>query len=72
MGFPDGSVHQESVCNAGDTGNMGLNPRLRRSPGVGNGRIPRTEEPCGLQSKGSQRVRHNLVTNHECKIDIKC
>ena len=24
--------------------------------------IPRTEEPGGLQSKGSQRVRHDLVT----------
>ena len=24
--------------------------------------IPRTEEPGGLQSMGSQRVRHNLVT----------
>ena len=26
-------------------------------------RIPRTEEPGGLQSMGSQRVRHDLVTN---------
>ena len=26
-------------------------------------RIPQTEEPGGLQSKGSQRVRHNWVTN---------
>ena len=26
-------------------------------------RIPRTEEPCGLQSMESQRVRHNLATN---------
>ena len=25
-------------------------------------RIPRTEEPGGLQSMGSQRVRHDLVT----------
>ena len=24
--------------------------------------IPRTEEPGGLQSEGSQRVRHDLVT----------
>ena len=23
------------------------------------GKIPRTEEPCGLQSMGSQRVRHD-------------
>ena len=27
------------------------------------GRIPWTEEPGGLQSMGSQRVRHNWVTN---------
>ena len=26
-------------------------------------RIPLTEEPCGLQSMGSQRVRHDSVTN---------
>ena len=26
-------------------------------------RIPRTEEPGGLQSMGSQRVRHDWVTN---------
>ena len=26
-------------------------------------RIPRTEEPGGLQSMGSQRVGHNRVTN---------
>ena len=26
-------------------------------------RIPRTEEPGGLQSMGSQRVRHDYVTN---------
>ena len=26
-------------------------------------RIPRTEEPGGLQSRGSQRVRHDEVTN---------
>ena len=25
--------------------------------------IPQTEEPGGLQSMGSQRVRHNLATN---------
>ena len=26
--------------------------------------IPRAEEPGGLESVGSQRVRHNLVTEH--------
>ena len=27
-------------------------------------RMPRTEKPGGLQSMGSQRVWHNLVTKH--------
>ena len=27
-------------------------------------RIPQTEEPGGLQSMGSQRVRHDLVIEH--------
>ena len=28
------------------------------------GNIPWTEEPGGLQTMGSQRVRHDLVTEH--------
>ena len=36
-GFPDGSAGKESSCNAGDTGDVGLIPRLGRSPGRGNG-----------------------------------
>ena len=31
--------------------------------------IPWTEEPGGLQSMGSQRVGHNLVTKHNNKLD---
>ena len=27
-------------------------------------RVPRTEEPSGLQSTGSPRVRHSIVTEH--------
>jgi len=58
---------KEFTCNAGATGNMGLIPGLGRSPGEGNGnqttvlawKIPWTEEPGGLQSRGSQRVRHD-------------
>ena len=60
-------------ANAGDVRNMGLIPRLGRSLGwedpLKEGvathfstfawRIPWTEEPGGLQSLGSQRVRHN-------------
>ena len=33
-GFPCGSADKESACNAGD---LGLIPRLGRSPGEGNG-----------------------------------
>ena len=52
----------ESACDAGD---LGLIPGLGRSPGEGSSssilawRIPRTEEPGGLQSMGSQKVGYN-------------
>ena len=29
-------------------------------------RIPQTQEPGGLQTMGSQRVGHDLVTEHAC------
>ena len=49
------------------TGDVGLIPVSERSPGEGNAdhssilawKIPRTEEPGGLQSMGLQRVRHD-------------
>ena len=68
-GFPGGSDSKESACNAGDSGSI---PGLERSSGEGNGhpdfsipawRIPRTEEPDGLQSTRPQRVRLDWVTN---------
>jgi len=31
-------------------------------------KIPWTEEPGGLQSMGSQRVGHDLVTEHACTL----
>ena len=33
--------------------------------------IPWTEEPSGLQSMGSQGVRHGLVTEHACRQDAQ-
>jgi len=56
-------VKNPPAC-AGDAGSI---PQSGRSPGEGNGnplyflawKIPWTEEPCGLQSMGSQRVGHN-------------
>jgi len=34
MGFSGSSANKESTCNSGD---LGLTPGLRRSPGEGNG-----------------------------------
>ena len=65
FGFPDGLVVKNLLVNAGDTGDMGSCSGSGRFPGEGNGncilawRIPCTEEPGGLQSIGSERVRHN-------------
>ena len=60
------SSGKESVWNAGDTGDAGLIPGSGRSPGGEHGnplrgkfhvwKIPWTEEPGGLWSKGPQRV----------------
>ena len=61
----DSSVSRESVCNAGDPGDVGLIPEVGRVPGGGNSnplpawKIPWTEERGRLQSKGSQRVGHD-------------
>ena len=62
LGFSGGSAGKESACNVGD---LGLIPGLGRSPGGGYGNSlqysclenPMDEEPGGLQSMGSQRVR---------------
>ena len=70
VGFPDGSEVKNPAANAGDLGSI---PGMGRSPGEGNGnslqyscwKIPWTEEPGGLQSMGSQRVRHNLVAKQQ-------
>ena len=62
--FPGGAVVKNLPANAGD---VGLIPGSGRSPGEGHGNplhilawgIPWTEEPGGLQSMGSQRVRQD-------------
>ena len=58
------SDSKESICKAGDPSSI---PGSGRSPGERNAyplsilawKIPWTEEPSGLQSMGSQRVRHD-------------
>ena len=65
--FRSGSVGKESACSAGDTGDKGAIPESGRSQqkemathsSIPAQRIPWTEEPGGLQAKGSQRVRHD-------------
>jgi len=63
-GFPVGSVGKKSSCNSGD---LGLIPGLGSSPGGGHGNPLQysclenlwREEAAGLQSLGSQRIRHD-------------
>ena len=67
MGFPDDAVVKNLPANAGAAGDSSFIPGSGRSPGGGNGnplqilaqRIPWTEEPGGLLSMGSHRVRHD-------------
>ena len=69
LGFPGGSDSKESTCSKGD---LGLIHESGRSPGRGQGNPlqcsclenPWTEEPGGLQSMGSHRVRHDWVIMH--------
>ena len=59
---------EKSACIAGDPGSI---PGSGRSPGEGNGNPlqysglenPMDRGPAGLQSMGSQRVRHDCTTN---------
>ena len=63
-GFPGGPDSEESPCSAGDPGSI---PGLGRSPGGGHGNPLQhscLEKPVdrgagGLQSTGSQSVRHD-------------
>ena len=70
-GFPGGSDSKESTSN--DVGDLGSIPGLGRSPGGGHGNSPQyscLENPHGqrslegLQSLGSQSVRHDWVTKN--------
>ena len=55
---------KESACNAGDTGSIpGQEDPLEKGMAIHSRilawRIPWTDEPGGLQSMGSQTVRHD-------------
>ena len=67
MGFPGGSDSKESACNARDlVWSFGWKDPLEEGMATHSSilawRIPWTEEPGGLQSMGSQRVRHRWAT----------
>ena len=70
-GFPDGSVVMNPPADAGD---VCLIPGLGRVPGEGNGNPLQYSHlenlmdrgDCELLSMGSQRVRHDLVTELTC------
>ena len=64
MGFPGGSEGKASACDAGDPGSIpgSEDPpekEMATHSSILAWRIPWTEEPGGLQSTGSQRVRHD-------------
>ena len=66
--FPQWLGGKESTCNAGDTGDIVLNPGSKifpwrraqqPTPVLLPGESPWTEEPGGLQSTQSQRVGYD-------------
>ena len=67
LASPDGSAGKESVCSAGDketrVQSLGREDLLEEEMAPHSRilacEIPRTEEPGGIQSKGSQRVGHD-------------
>ena len=69
-GLPWWLSGKESICNAGNIGDMGSTLGLGRSPGGGYGSWLQysclenhmDRRASGLQSMGSQRVRYNWVT----------
>ena len=72
MGFPGGSVVKNLPASAGDTTwvrSLGWEDPPEKDKATHSctfaGIIPRTEETCGLQSMGSQRVGHDWTTEHE-------
>ena len=68
LGFPGGTVVKTPRANVGDAGETGIQSLGQEDPleekmathfNIPAWKIPWTEEPHGLQSMGSQRVRHD-------------
>ena len=66
MGFPSGSVVNLLAVQEMRVQSLGQEEPLEKEMAINSNilarKISRTEEPGGLQSMGSQRIRHNLVT----------
>ena len=68
LGFPGGSDSKQSACKAGDLGSvLGWEDTLGEGVAIHSSiiawEVSWTEEPGGLQSIASQRVRYDWVTN---------
>ena len=60
QGLPWWFRREESACNAGDLGQEDpLERGMATHSSILAWKIPRTEEPGGLQSMGSQRAGHD-------------
>ena len=68
MGFPGNSDSRERTCQCRKVQSVGREDPLEKGMATHSSvlawRIPWTEEPGGLQSMGSQRIRHNPARMH--------
>ena len=68
---------RESACDAGDAiclipgSEDPLEEGMATHSRILAWRISQTEEPGGVQSRGLQRVRHNLMIEHVCARKLK-
>ena len=77
MGSPGGSVVENLLTNAGDSGLiLGREDSLKKEMtayfSILAWEIPGTEEPGGLHPMGLQRVGHNSVTKQQQKFRDLC
>ena len=75
-GVPRWLSGKESICSAGDADSIlgqedPLEPEMASHSSILAWRISWTEEPGRLQSIRSQRVRHDLVTQHTYTYSIQ-
>ena len=63
--FPDGSVGKESTCSPGDTKHPDSIPGSGRSPGEGNGNLPRYSCLENPMDRGAWRATVRRVTQSQ-------